>query len=306
VDGDHLYVLSSSGRLSCLKAADGSKVWSVELVGDLGGNRPIWNYSESPLVDGDQVICTPGGSKGTLAALDKKTGKVLWRSKDVTDPAGYSSVVLDDTGGVRQYVQQTMKGVVGVAAKEGRDGAVLWYHPNSRYRIAVIPTPIVFENYVYTTAGYGAGASLFELTPEGDKIKAQQLYDDQARQVMDNKHGGVVRVGSYVYGWTDHGNKWVCQELKTGNEVWASKALGRGSIICADDCLYLYSEDKGTVVLAAASPNGFSEKGRFVIPRQTRRREFNNNHWTHPVVANGRLYLRDQELVFCYDVKANQ
>jgi hypothetical protein len=306
VDGDHLYVLSASGRLSCLKAADGAKVWSVELVGNLGGNKPGWNYSESPLVDGDQVICTPGGGKGTLAALDKKTGKVLWRTKGLTDPAGYSSVVLDETGGIRQYVQQTMKGVVGVAAKEGRDGAVLWYHANSRYRVAVIPTPIVYENYVYTTAGYGAGASLFELTPEGDKFKVQQLYDDAARRVIDNKHGGVVRVGDYVYGWTDTGGKWVCQEFKTGKEVWSSKALGRGSITCADGCLYLYSEDKGTVVLALAGPDGYTEKGRFVIPRQTQRREFNNNHWTHPVVANGRLYVRDQELIFCYDVKENQ
>jgi outer membrane protein assembly factor BamB len=300
VDGEYLYVLGSAGRLACLKAGDGALVWSVDLIGQLGGGKPYWNYSESPLVDGDQVVCTPGGARGTLAALDKKTGKVLWRSKGLTDPAGYSSCVLDETGDVRQYVQQTMRGTAGVSAK---DGAVLWNQPNSYYKVAVIPTPIVHENYVYAVAGYGAGASLLELTRDGDAFKVRNLYDDDARRAMDNKHGGVVRVGDHVYGWSDHGNQWVCQEFKTGRPAWTSRALGRGSVTCADGCLYLYSEDKGTAVLALASPDGFSEKGRFVIPRQTSRREFNNNHWTHPVVANGKLYLRDQELLFCYDVK---
>jgi outer membrane protein assembly factor BamB len=302
VDGEQLFVLSASGRLSCLKTGDGDKVWSVELVKDLGGARPGWNYAESPLVDGEQAICTPGGGNGAIAALDKMTGKVLWRSKELTDSAGYSSCVLDETAGVRQYVQQTMKGTAGIAAK---DGALLWYQANPRYAVAVIPTPIVYENYVYAVAGYKAGAALLELTPEGDKFKVRNLYDDQARQLMDNKHGGVVRVGNFVYGWSDTGNKWVCQDLRTGKEAWSSKNLGKGSLTIADGCLYCYSEDKGTVVLALASPEGWAEKGRFTIPRQTRRREYNNNHWTHPVVANGRLFLRDQELLFCYDVKEN-
>jgi outer membrane protein assembly factor BamB len=303
VDGAFLYVLSSAGQLACLKAEDGAKVWSVDLVKDLGGDRPNWNYSESPLVDGDQVVCTPGGSRGTMAALDKKTGKVLWRSSELTDPAGYSSLVLDEVGGVRQYVQLTMQGVAGVAAK---DGKLLWHFLNPRYRVAVIPTPVVHDNYVYAVAGYRAGPVLLELTANGGHFQAQQLYDDAAQAVMDNKHGGVVRVGDYVYGWSDKGNQWVCQELKTGKKVWGSKALGRGSITCADGCLYCYSEDKGTLVLVPASPDGWKETGRFTIPRHTQRREFNNNIWTHPVVANGRLYLRDQELIFCYDVQATR
>jgi outer membrane protein assembly factor BamB len=303
IDGDRLYVLGAAGQLACLKAADGSRVWSVELVGDLGGGKPFWNYSESPLVDGDRVICTPGGAKGAVAALDKATGKVLWRCKELTDPAGYSSCVLDETGGLRHYVQQTMKGTAGVSA---RDGALVWYQPNKRYQTAVIPTPIVYENYVYAVAGYGAGASLLQLTRDGDRFNVRNLYDDEARRAMDNKHGGVVRVGEHVYGWSDSGDRWVCQELKTGKVTWSSKALGRGSVTCAGGSLYLYSEDDGTAVLVPASPEGWSEKGRFTIPRQTSRREFQNNHWTHPVVANGRLYLRDQELLFCYDVKAGR
>ncbi len=304
VDGEFLYALGAAGQLHCLKTVDGSEVWSVDLEKDLGGKRPTWYYSESPLVDGGQVVCTPGGSKGTLAALNKKTGKVLWRSKELTDPAGYSSVVPDEIGGSRQYVQLTMKGVAGVSAK---DGKLLWYYPNPRYRTAVIPTAIVHDNYVYAVAGYGAGPVLLELTPDGARDRVKQLYDDAARRVMDNKHEGVVRVGDYIYGWSDaERGKWVCQELKTGKEVWSSKKLGRGSITCADGCLYCYSENNGTCVLVPASPDGWTEKGRFTIPRHTARREFNNSVWTHPVVANGRLYLRDQELLFCFDVRDRQ
>jgi outer membrane protein assembly factor BamB len=310
VDRDRLYVLGSAGQLHCL-TTDGKDVWSVDLVKDLGGGRPNWNYSESPLVDGDQVVCTPGGRNGTMAALDKATGKVRWRSKELTDDAAYSSVVAADIGGVRQYVALTQRpgrgnggGVVGVAAKNGK---LLWYYLNERYRTAVIPTPIVHDNYVYAVAGYGAGPVLLELTPDGTKDKVKQLYDAGATRLMDDKHEGVVRVGDYVYGWSDaQRGKWVCQEFKTGKEVWSSTKLGRGSITCADGLLYCYSEDKGTCVLVPASPDGWSEKGRFTIPRQTSRREYRNNIWTHPVVANGRLYLRDQELLFCFDVRDKQ
>ncbi len=306
VDGDRLYALSSGGELVCLKIDNGARVWSVSLTGPggLGGGRPVWNYAESPLVDGEQVICTPGGSRGTLAALDKHTGKVLWRSEALTDPAGYSSVVPTTVGGVRQYVQLTMKGVAGVAAKDGR---LLWYYPNKKYRTAVIPSPIVHDDYVYAVAGYGAGAVLLKLTPDGDGTKAEQVYDEESMRLMDNKHEGVVRIGDYVYGWSDRGNVWLCQEFKTGKKIWTSQKLGRGSLTCADGQLYCYSEHDGTVVLIDASPQGWEEKGRFTIPQQSKfprpPRRRSDNIWTHPVVANGCLYLRDQELIFCYKVK---
>jgi outer membrane protein assembly factor BamB len=302
VDGDFVYALGSDGILACLRVKDGEKVWSVRLKEDLGGARPAWNYSESPLVDGEQVICTPGGSRGTMAALDKKSGQVLWRSKELTDPAGYSSAVPVTVGGVRQYVQLTMKGVAGVAAKDGR---LLWYYRNSKYRTAVIPSPIVHDNYVYAVAGYGAGAVLLKLTPDGDSIKAEQLYDEDAMRVMDNKHEGVVLLGDYLYGWSDRGG-WTCQEFMTGKKMWQSRAFGKGSLTSAGGMLYCYSEDTGTLALAGASPDGWHEIGRFTIPQQGKPREkvvYKNNVWTYPVIANGRLYLRDQNLIFCYQVK---
>ena len=295
VDGAFVYALSASGKLACLQATDGKKVWSVTL----GGNKPNWNYSESPLVDGDQVVCSPGGKQGTLEAFNKSTGDVLWRSKELTDPAGYSSIVPTTVGGVRQFVQLTMKGVAGVAAK---DGKLLWYYANKKYRTAVIPSPIVHENYVYAVAGYNAGAVMLKLTPDGDGTKAEQVYDENAMRLMNNKHEGVVRVGDYVYGWSDNGG-WTCQEWKTGKKMWQTRKLGRGAITCADGMLFCYSEDKGTVVLVPASPTGWEEKGRFTIPKHSDQRSRRGGVWTHPVVANGKLYLRDQELLFCYDVK---
>lgn len=308
VDGEFLYAIGASGVLACLKSKDGGRVWSVNLAGEggLGGSKPFWNYSESPLVDGDQVICTPGGNKGTLAALNKKTGEVIWRSKELTQNAGYSSVVPATIGGVRQYVQLTMKpgrsgggGVAGIAAKDGR---LLWYHDNPKYRTAVIPTPLVHDNYVYVAVGYGAGDLLLKLTPDGEGTRAEQIYSPDAMKVMDNKHEAFVLVGDYIYGWSDRGG-WTCQELKSGKVMWRSNKLGRGSITTADGQLYCYSEDRGTVVLVKASPKGWEEQGRFNIPRQSSQRSPSGGVWTHPVVANGKLYLRDQELLFCYDVK---
>jgi outer membrane protein assembly factor BamB len=300
VDGGYLYALTSAGNLVCLKTDNGEQVWSASLTGaEVGGKRPGWNYSESPLVDGEQVVCSPGGPKGTLAAFDKKTGKPLWRSTELTDAAGYSSIVPADAGGVRQYAQLTMKGVAGVAAKDGR---LLWYYPHLKYRTAVIPTPIVHDDYVYAAAGYGAGDVLLKLTPNGEGIQAKQVYDEDAMKLMDNKHEGVVRVGDYIYGWSDRGG-WTCQEFKTGKKMWQSRKLGKGSLTSADGMLYCYSEDNGTAALVVASPDGWQEKGRFTLPRHTKRREFRNNIWTHPVLADGKLYLRDQELLFCYDIK---
>jgi outer membrane protein assembly factor BamB len=301
VDGDRLYVLSSAGRLVCLKTS-GEKVWTVDLVKELGGSRPRWNYSESPLVDGDKVICTPGGSQGTLAALDKATGKVLWRSKGLREGAAYSSVVVAEVGGVRQYVQLTTGGVAGVAA---RDGQKLWIEPLAVNRVAIISTPIVHDNFVYVTSDYNAGCGQVKLTAGGGGVTAEVVYQNR---VIENHHEGVVLVDGLLYGCSGNTNgragKWVCQDFASGERVWESTTFAQaGSITYADGRLYAYGQNDGTAVLVEVSKEGWKEHGRFTIPRHTQRREYRNNVWTHPVVANGKLYLRDQELLFCYDVR---
>ena len=315
VDGDRVYVLAASGSpansrdsqgmVACLDVASGKIVWEKSLKGDLNGQMMSgWGYSESPLIDGDKLVCTPGGSKGTLAALDKKTGEVLWRSKELTDPAAYSSAIVAEVGGVRQYLQTTGKAVVGVAAK---DGKLLWRHPKPEYRTAVIPTPIFHNDLVYVTAGYQVGCELLRLSSNSPGVKAESVYVNNRKSHeqdnVENKHGGVVLVGDHIYGWSDGPGRgrWVCQDFKTGKVVCQSEKLGRGSITYADGRLYCYAERDGTVVLIEASPKEWIEHGRFKIPKTQKP----GSVWTHPVVANGRLYLRDQELLYCYDVRAN-
>jgi outer membrane protein assembly factor BamB len=264
-----------------------------------------WGYSESPLVDGDQVVCSPGGDEGTLAALDKKTGKVIWRSKELKDKATYSSIVVAEIGGVRQYVQLTHRhgndgGIVGVAAK---DGKLLWYYPRPGYTTAVVPTPIVRGNLVYATSGYGAGCDLLRIERQGGEFKAEQLYSKKNRRNMQNQHGGVVLVGDHVYGYSDHYGL-VCQEFKTGANAWEEgNKVTKGSLTCADGRLYYYDESEGNVSLVATNPERFTLEGQFVIPRKTSKSRKGGGIWTHPVVANGCLYLRDQELIFCYDIR---
>jgi outer membrane protein assembly factor BamB len=297
VDGDRVYALAGRGNLVCLQVADGKTVWEKSLVKDLGGNVPGWGYCESPLVDGDKVLITPGGGKGAIAALDKKTGEVIWRSKGFTDGAQYSSLVIANAGKIKQYVQMTGQSVAGVAADDGR---LLWRH-ECKNPTAAIPTPIVDKDQVYSTSGYSAGCRLVEVSADGSgKETVREVY---ANKDMSNHHGGVIKVGDYLYGHSDNGG-WMCQNFADGKVVWKDKKLGKGCLTCADDRLYLYSENDGTCVLIEPTKEGWKEHGRFKIPQQTTLPRKSGHIWTHPVVANGRLYLRDQELIFAFDVKA--
>jgi outer membrane protein assembly factor BamB len=301
VDGDLLFALGGSGDLVCVKT-DGEKVWHTSLKSDLEGkHQSRWGYSESPLVDGDKVVCMPGGGKGTLAALDKKKGTVLWRSKDLKDDAPYSSIVPATIAGVRQYVVMTPDHVAGVAADDGRR---LWEFAR-KANTAAVPTPIVRDNLVYVTSAYHAGCTEIKVTADGDKFKCEEVYDKDATPNMQNQHGGVVLVGDYIYGFNggnDGPNIWVCQDFKTGKIAWSEndKKFEKGSNTYADGHLYLYGQSSGTVVLLEANPKEWKESGRFKLPEKSKQ---HHNYWTHPVVANGRLYLRDEELIFCYDIK---
>ncbi len=291
VEGDLLVAVGQWGEMACLDAAQGKELWRKDYLKDFGGKRPNWGYAESPLVDGDKVVVTPGGAEGSIVALDKKSGNLLWRSKGFTDPPHYSSLIVAEIGGVRQYVQLTAESVVGVAAA---DGKVLW-RAERKGRTAVIPTPISSDSYVYVTSGYGVGCNLFKVTESGGKFTFEEVY---ANKVMDNKHGGVIKLGDYVYGHAD-AKGWACQDFKTGASKWVYSSLAKGSIVYADGRFYLRAEDKGTVVLIEASPNGFKEHGRFEQPDRSDKKA-----WPYPVIAHGKLYLRDWDTLLCYDVKA--
>lgn len=294
VDGDRLYSLGQYGELVCLEVATGKEVWRKNLVTDFGGSVPEWGHSESPLVDGNHVLCTPGGKKGAVVALNKMTGEIVWQSKEFTDDAQYSSLVPTSMGGARLCVQLTMASVAGISLD---NGALLW-RAARKGAVAVIPTPVVHDDCVYVTSGYNIGCNLFRVSSGQSGFQVQQVY---ANKIVANHHGGVVLVGDHIYGHSDS-QGWVCQEFMTGKAVWSEKSkVGKGSILYADGHLYLREEDKGksSIVLIEATPAGYKEKGRFEQPNHS-----GKEAWPHPVIANGKLYLRDQELLFCYDVKS--
>jgi len=296
VENGFVYALGGKGTLVCVRAKDRSEVWRTNLIDDLAGTEPNWGYAESVLLDGDLLLCTPGGKEGAIAALDKATGKVRWRATELDDTAHYSSILRAEINGQPKYVQLLEKRLVGVSPDDGR---LLW---QSEFpgRVAVIPTPIVQGNKVFATAGYGAGCTLVEISPENE---ATEVYDEKTRKRMKNHHGAVIRVGDYLYGHSDDVG-WICMDFATGEQKWREReVLGKGAIAYADGMFYCLSEDDGQVALIDASPDGWQEHGRFTLDPQTKIRSDRGKIWTHPVVANGKLYLRDQDLVYCYDVK---
>jgi outer membrane protein assembly factor BamB len=298
VDGELLFAVGQYGEVVCLDTATGQQRWRKDYVGDFGGRLPEWGYAGMPLVDGPHVILMPGGSAGDLVALNKTSGELVWQSAELADSIHYSSPVAADIGGVRQYVQLTDASVAGIAAADGR---VLW-RAARHGATAVIPTPIVHDGYVYVTSGYGAGCNLFKVTAEDGKFSVQQIY---ANKVMTNHHGGVILVDGHIYGYSE-GKGWTCQDFLTGEAVWQEKGrLGKGSLVYADGMFYLRAEDggragagHGTVALIKATPDGYQEQCRFDPPDRSKK-----NSWPHPVVAGGRLYLRDQGVLLCFDVQ---
>jgi outer membrane protein assembly factor BamB len=292
IDGDKVYTLGGDGTLIAAQVKDGKELWRRTMQ-ELGGKTPGWGYTESVLVDGNQVVCTPGGSQGAIAALDKATGQTLWQSKDFTDGAQYASIIPTTINNQKHYVQLTMQSIVGI---NGKDGSVFWKQPFPG-KTAVIPTPIVKGDHVYVAAGYGAGCVQLEIDSSNG---ATVTYENK---VMKNHHGGVVLVGDHLYGHSD-GVGWVCQDWKTGEQVWSEKnKFRKGAIAYADGQLYCLQEDDGMVALIDASPSGWNEKGRFKLDPQTTIRNPQGRIWTHPVISNGRLYLRDQDLIHAYAVK---
>jgi outer membrane protein assembly factor BamB len=291
VDGDLLYALSSDGDLACLETGQGTVRWVKSLRGpEFQGTPGNWAYAESPLIDGDVLVCTPGGKKATLAALNKKTGDVIWTSAvPGGDEAAYASIVIGRVGGIRQYIQLLGKGLVGVDAATGR---FLWrYDKTVGGSPANIPTPVFHDGLVFTSTGRGGGGAA-KLTADNTNVSAEQIYHDKT---LSNNIGGMVRVGDHLYG-TNRATL-LCVEFATGKVKWQERSVGQGAVCYADGHLYLRSED-GPVALVEATPAGYKEQGRFKQPDRS-----DKPAWPHPVVANGRLYLRDVDVLLCYDVK---
>ena len=288
LDGDRLYALGQFGDLVCLEASNGAEVWRRSLTEDFGGRSGGWNYTESPLVDGDKVMVTPGGKKGAVVALGTKNGKLAWQSKDFTDGAQYSSLIARDFGGRRQYIQLTGASVVGLDAKTGD---TLWQAPR-KGRTATITTPVFHEGHLFVSSAYGVGCNGFKVTRNKAGFSAKQIY---ANKSISNHHGGCSRVGDYVYG--SSGSTLACLELKTGKEMWRERSAGKGSIVVVDGKIILRAES-GPIALVELNPKAYKEISRFDQPDRSRAKA-----WPHPVVSNGILYIRDQGILLAYDLR---
>jgi len=283
VDGDRLYALGGNGDLSCLDTKTGKIVWTLNILQKFGGENPKWGISESPLVIGEKVLVNPGGPNASVMALNKKDGTVIWKTQ--SDQAGYSSAMPVQIGGTTQIVFFTDQRALGVDLK---DGKFLWSYPKASNNVANVATPIVRGNRVFVSSDYGTGAALVEIKADGT---AQEVYFTKE---MRNHHSSSILIGDYLYGFSS--GILTAMRFDTGAVAWKDRSVGKGSLVYADGNLYAFSENGG-VGLIEATPTGYVEKGRFRIQQDSL------PTWTHPVIAGGRLYLRDQNTIYAYDVK---
>jgi outer membrane protein assembly factor BamB len=283
VDGDRLYVLGGSGDLTCLEAATGKKVWSINLVAKFGGVNPYWGYSESPLIVGDRLLVNAGGRRASIVAIKKADGSTLWQQHN--DGAGYSSPILMRNGSANQVVFFTESRTMGV---DPNDGRMLWSYNKASNGTANVATPIVRGTRVFVSSDYGTGGALIDVRPAG----ASEVYFTRD---MRNHHASSVLVGDHLYGFSSS----ILTALKfdSGAMSWRDRSVGKGSLIFADNRLYLYSEN-GVVGLAEANPAGYREHGRFTLAQQS-----GMSTWSHPIIASGLLIIRDQDSVYAYNVR---
>lgn len=304
VDGDRVYYIGAEGALVCLKRADGAVMWSKDLAKEYGARvMSGWKFCESPLIDGDRLICTPGSGEATLVCLNKLSGDTIWKCVAERigdrggDGAGYSSVVISHGAGVKQYVQLLGRGLIGVRAE---DGKYLWGYNRVANGTANIPTPIPDGDFVFCSSGYGTGAGLVKLSRDGEGVKADEVYFLGGKE-FQNHHGGMIKIGPHIY--AGHGNNQgfpTCVEMATGKVVWQhlernEPGSGSAAIVYAEDRLYFRYQD-GTMALLDASPEGFKLRGKFKIPGA------GGDSWAHPVVLHGKLFLREHDNLFVYDI----
>jgi len=301
IDGDRLFTLGIGGDLVAMDVNDGKILWRKSFKSDFAGKMMSgWGYSESVLVDGDHVICTPGGDMSTLVALNKADGKLVWASNISNGGgAGYASLVIAKVGDTKMYITWLRSALVGVDAKSGK---LLWRYEKTRNGTANIPTVIVKDNLVFCSTGYGdGGTALLDLSETDNGVTATEIYYI-AGKTLQNHHGGMVLIGDTVYMGRGHNMGFpTAVDLKTGKMPWDADERGPGSgsaaVTAADGMLY-FRYQKGTIALIEANPKQYKLISSFTLPK--------NSHpsWPHPVIANGKLFIREQDNMYCYDLKA--
>ena len=296
IDGGKVYYEDANGNVVCLDAKTGEKVWALNILKEFKGRNIEWALSESLLVDGDNVIASPGGPKIGVVALDKNTGKTVWTCKGTDSQPSYASPILVEYKGLRQIVTMNSQAALGIHAKTGE---LLWRLPHKTEYDANCTTPVYHDGFVFIDSGYRSGGELLQLTVDGEKCSAKEVW---RTKVLDNHHGGVVFVDGYLYGAAMGGSSppraWVCLDFKTGDVKYQTAGVGKGSVTYADGMLYTMSET-GNVGLVVASPEGHKVVSRFHIPPGG-----SGEAWAHPVICGGRLYLRHGDVLFAFDIQA--
>jgi outer membrane protein assembly factor BamB len=289
VDGNRLYALGGLGDLSCRDTETGRVIWSVNLLREYKAKNTKWGISESPLIVGDKVLVNAGGRDASIVAFNKNDGTVVWKSQ--SDEAGYSSAIYTELGGVPQAVFLTGERALGLDVRNGR---LLWSYDRVSNRTANIATPVLREPYVFVSTAYRTGGALLELQPADGGISAREVY---FQRNMRNHHMSSILVGDLLYGFSDA--ILTAMRFADGKILWKDRSVGKGSLVYADGHFVALSE-KGVVGLIEATPDGYKEKGRFELPDRS-----GENTWAHPVIANGHLYIRDQENLHKYDIRSS-
>jgi len=285
-DNGNLYLVGGAGVLGCYDAKTGDAKWQRDIKKDFSSETMRWGFAESLLILGDLVIATPGG-KSFMVALDKSTGKTVWKSGPFS-AAHYSSPIHVVYKGVPMIVNGAAKGIVGVHAKTGK---ILWTHDFASGNMANVPTPAFEDGYVFWSVGYNKGGICLELSVSGQDVKAAEAWRTHD---IRTQYGGYVILDGYIYG--NNMYEWSCVELKTGKTLWKAEGVKKGSISYADGMLYLYGIEKGQVALAPATTKELKLVGNFNVAGKGPSR-------AHPVIAGGRLYIRYDENLYCFDVR---
>ncbi|MBA3571835.1 MAG: PQQ-like beta-propeller repeat protein, partial [Pyrinomonadaceae bacterium] len=286
IDGDRLYALGGNGDLSCLDAKTGRSIWAINILQKFGGSNTRWGISESPLVLGDRVLVNAGGRGASVVALNKKDGSLIWKSQG--DSAGYSSAIPIQVNGATQVVFFTSERAIGL---DPRDGRLLWEYPRPANNVANIATPVARGNRVFISSDYGTGGGVVEIKAVGDKVTAEEIYFTKD---MRNHHSTSILVGDHLYGFSS--GILTAMRFDSGQVAWRDRSVGKGQVITAEGLLYLQGED-GVAGLAEATPAGYREISRFTFGKA------DYPTWTLPVIADGRLYIRDQDRLNCYDIR---
>jgi len=288
VAGDHLYMLSGKGGLTCMDANTGRRIWGENILANLGGRNITWGINETMVIHENKIICTPGGTKNNVVALDRFNGNLVWSVSGKGEKSAYCSPLLIQHGGRNLLVTHTENNILGIDADKGQ---LLWTYPHTNRYAVHANTPLYHDGQLFCFSGYGQGGVMLELNSDGSQVTKKWFS-----QTMDSRIGGAVFVNGYIYGSGDRYRDWQCIDWNTGQTQYEAKDIGNGVVITADGMLFIYSQ-RGEIGLAKADASGFK------LISEARVSMGSGQHWAHPVINKSRLFIRHGQTLIAYDIR---